>query len=246
MRKTTVLRDRVAMFDRVRHQLLAHAGRQGLHLGPQGGEQRHRALLDGQVFAVLQGHEEEHPPDRWHGLVVAKLDALQRQGQRLGVVVEHAACLAVDVAGELIQQHDQRQPTLCSGRQVVMLAPAGRGEVVCEEVSDAIVDLVGAAEPEADSLLHPGGVTAGTEPEIEHLLLQRHHALPRRAQGPRIKESEQQSTPPCRVGSDLITLLASKVVLLPQSQTLGSPGNLPRWAHQLPQFLSLRSPLQTS
>lgn len=133
-------------------------------------EERDAALLQGQVFGVLERHVEEHALDAQQLGLVAPLDGLERDPAGDGIAGEGPRPAAIHVAGELVEQDDPGQ--VAPGG----LAPPGQPAVdgLLDEIAEALPDLgverLAPAPPDAalaldDGLLVPG---RAAEPELDH------------------------------------------------------------------------------
>ena len=97
----------------------------------QGLESRHAALLHGGVFGVFQRQIHEHAYHFRQLHVGPAVQRFQRQRQRLGVPGKALGRVAVNVAGELIEQQHQSQ--MSPGSLVLpMLQCAAQGRLHCQ------------------------------------------------------------------------------------------------------------------
>jgi len=88
----------------------------------QVGEGGDAARLDRGVLGVLERQIEDAALEQAELVVEARVDAGRRQLQRVRVGGEGLGLSAVDVARELVEQHDQRQPAARARGPVIELA----------------------------------------------------------------------------------------------------------------------------
>lgn len=132
-------------------------GRSGVN---QLSEQRQGRLLHRQLLAVHQRHQPELPPRLVGlGLHPAQLQRPQAEGQGLGIASESLGAVTPELAGELIEQQQQRQAALggfAPGAQLTGDRLAGEAQ---EALPHQCIKIRILAEP-----LAGGGVV---EPEIQ-------------------------------------------------------------------------------
>lgn len=132
----------------------------------------HAVRLQGGVFGVFQRQVEKNPRRQGDGrvLVPAGIDALLRQGQRLGIARKGLGRAPVGVARELVEHDEQRQPA----QRVLRLGlqPAGQGfeQDGTEALADFLVRGLGLGEPQALPGQGAGVARAfAAQPVFQHL-----------------------------------------------------------------------------
>ena len=109
MRKTAETGNDFPVFAGIRCQRCRDISERDSALSIETLHDAHGALLDGEVLGVLQRQAEE-PSRYWIDLAVhAAVKGVHSQTKCAGVAVECAGAAPMDVAGELIQNDDQRQ-----------------------------------------------------------------------------------------------------------------------------------------
>jgi hypothetical protein len=167
------------------------------HLGGERGEERHAAPLVLQPLAVLERQVQEHALDRPQRAVRALRERAQAPAERERVGRERVRRVAERVAGELVEQHDQReQPARLRGPAVELAAGSGCDRRP-EALGDLAVDRGVLAPPERLAGRREGAVVRLlTEPERQNLA--RLHAARGRSQKSSAAATTSSGTSPHR------------------------------------------------
>src|SRR5690606_5126641 len=131
-----------------------------------------RAGLQLPVLGVLQRQVEETAFDGAQRLVVAEREPLDDQGLGLRILREGLGPSAVDVAGKLIEEEEQRHAAARRRGPVVELAGGSGARILSEALGDEAIGLGRAPEPElvARRIEIPAELFFRAEPELEDLL----------------------------------------------------------------------------
>src|SRR5690606_13582897 len=130
-----------------------------------------------QILGVLKRQVEKHSLDGAQGLVITRLQSFQRQLSRPGVVGEGLGSATIDVAGKLVQQQNQRQPSL--RRLLPRIELSGRCLLQhrFKTFANLAIRFIVLAPPEACLAGGCGGVVRRVaEPEPEYRLNSLFHA----------------------------------------------------------------------
>uniref|UniRef100_A0A1I8AME9 Secreted protein n=1 Tax=Steinernema glaseri TaxID=37863 RepID=A0A1I8AME9_9BILA len=126
-------------------------------------------VLPVQHLGMLQHQQDEHPLDRQQLVVPGLVQALHHQHLRAPVAIEGVLRVAVDHAGQLVQQQHQAQPALGACQPFVQLA----GQRLRGQLAEALARLVVVvlAEPQRTLLVSHGlGAGAPAEPPLQQRL----------------------------------------------------------------------------
>ena len=128
-------------------------------------------LLHPQILGVLQGEIEEGLFQGGEGAVVSCAKPCKGQLQGLGIMGVGRRCFAMDVAGELVEEHDEGKAPPGRAAPGVEFSPCPPLDQVFEPFADPPVRLVSAGEPEAKAFRWDGSLGGNVaEPEVQKVL----------------------------------------------------------------------------
>ena len=164
-------------------------------LGRKPLERARTESLQREIFGVLERQVEERALCGNQGTVRSLLDAGNREPLRRQVLRECGCGATVDVARELVEHDDERNPAARRrGPLRVQLAASGAPVQLAEAFPNVGVVVAPVAEPHLSLRRVERAVgVAGAEPEVEHLLNLVRHLEPQRTR--RKTRIEPPSTP---------------------------------------------------